>query len=102
MIQGFIQIGLTLLVLVIIVPFFGKYMAKIYLQQKTFLDPVLSPLERIIDTISGVNTQQEMTGWQYAKSILFSNLVMGIFVFLIFALQGSLPLNSTDCINYPF
>ena len=37
-----------------------------------------------------------MTGWQYARSLLYSNAAMGIFVFLIFMLQGVLPLNPTS------
>ncbi|MEA5536001.1 potassium-transporting ATPase subunit KdpA [Crocosphaera sp. XPORK-15E] len=96
MVQGFIQIAITLLLLLIIVPIFGNYMAKVYLQQKTLLDPILLPLEKLIYLISGVRSQREMTGWQYAKSVIFSNLVMGIFVFLLFSFQGSLPLNPTQ------
>lgn len=43
----------------------------------------------------GVTIEDEMTGWQYAKAILYSNLVMAILVFCIFITQGSLPLNPT-------
>ena len=36
-----------------------------------------------------------MTGWQYAQALLYLNLVMGIFVYLLIMFQGLLPLNPT-------
>lgn len=96
MVVGFIQIALTLLIVLIIVPSLGNYMAKVYLQQPTLFDPILLPLERLIYTLTGVRSQREMTGWEYAKSILISNAVMVFLVFLIFFFQGNLPLNPTE------
>ncbi|MBZ8182421.1 potassium-transporting ATPase subunit KdpA [Oscillatoria salina] len=96
MTQGFFQIGLTLVILVAIVPFLGSYMAKVYQKQRTFLDPIFNPLERAIYVLSGVRYQQNMTGWQYIRAILLSNLVMFILVYLIFILQGILPLNPVN------
>jgi potassium-transporting ATPase potassium-binding subunit len=95
MIQGFIQIALTLLILVLIVPWFGNYMARVFLAQKTILEPIAQPLERLIYAVGGINDQKSMTGWQYARSVLVSNLVMLIFVFLTLIFQGILPLNPT-------
>ncbi|MGB3300605.1 MAG: potassium-transporting ATPase subunit KdpA [Phormidesmis sp.] len=95
MTQGLVQIAVTLLILVAIVPFFGSYMAKVYLNQNTFLDAVLLPVDRLVYAVSGVQTGRTMTGWQYARSVLFSNLAMGILVFLIMLLQGVLPFNPT-------
>ncbi len=96
MIFGFIQIALTLLLVLIIVPSLGNYMAQVYLQQPTLFDPILLPIEKLIYTLTGVSSQREMTGWQYAKSILISNAVMGFLVFFIFFFQGNLPLNPTE------
>lgn len=95
MLQGFIQIALTLLILVAIVPFFGSYMANVYQGKRTALDRGLRPVERWSYQFGGVNFRDSMTGWQYARAVLISNLVMGIFVFLIFMFQGVLPLNPT-------
>lgn len=91
--QGFFQIALTLGLLVAIVPFLGTYIAHVFLGKQTLLDPILNPLERIIYQLSGIRLQRDMTGWQYARSLLISNLVMGIFVYLLISLQGVLPLN---------
>jgi K+-transporting ATPase ATPase A chain len=95
MLQGFIQIALTLLILVAIVPFFGRYMARVFLGQKTLIDPVMTPVESIIYTATGVRCQENMTGWQYARAILYSNLAMFVLVGLIITFQGVLPLNLT-------
>ncbi|ACK65967.1 potassium-transporting ATPase, A subunit [Rippkaea orientalis PCC 8801] len=96
MVQGLIQIAITLLLLLIIVPNLGNYMAKVYLKQKTVLDPILLPLENLIYAISGLRSQREMTGWQYARSVIFSNILMGIFVFSLFSFQAILPFNPTQ------
>jgi len=94
--QGFFQIALTLIILVAITPSFGSYIASVFLEKKTFLDPVAKPLERVIYTLGGIRTKNDMTGWQYAQAILYTNIVMGIVVYLIFMFQGNLPLNPTD------
>ncbi|MFN7356071.1 MAG: potassium-transporting ATPase subunit KdpA, partial [Pseudanabaena sp.] len=95
MLQGWIQIGITLVLIVAIAPIFGRYIARVFLGQKTLLDRALNPLESLIFTLSGVNSQMQMTGWQYARSILYSNLVMAIMLFLMLIFQGALPLNPT-------
>ena len=96
MLQGLLQIALFLLVFVAITPFFGRYMANVFLARSTWLDRAMTPLERGIFALGGIRRQNSMTGWQYARAVLWSNLVMGIFVFLIFMLQGALPLNPTN------
>ncbi|WP_414575546.1 potassium-transporting ATPase subunit KdpA [Anabaena sp. CCY 9402-a] len=95
MLQGWIQIALTLIIVIAITPFFGRYMARVYMGGKTLLDPILNPVERLIYNLSGVYSQLDMTGKQYATSVLYSNLMMAILVFSIFMLQGVLPLNPT-------
>ncbi|MEA5567921.1 potassium-transporting ATPase subunit KdpA [Anabaena sp. UHCC 0399] len=95
MLQGWIQIALTLMIVIAITPFFGRYMARVYMGEKTLLDPILNPVERLIYALSGLYLQQDMTGKQYATAVLYSNLMMGMLVFSIFMLQGLLPLNPT-------
>jgi K+-transporting ATPase ATPase A chain len=93
--QGFLQIALTLVILIIITPFFGSYIARVFLGKKTFLDPIITPVEQLIYNLSGIRNKEDMTGWQYTRAILYSNLFMGIFVYIILMLQGVLPLNLT-------
>ncbi|MBD0261927.1 MAG: potassium-transporting ATPase subunit A [Tolypothrix sp. Co-bin9] len=98
--QGLLQIGLTLCIVIGITPLLGKYIARVFLGEKTLLDLVMQPVERLIYTLAGVRKQDNMTGWQYARAILYSNLVMGIFVYLLIALQKFLPFNPTR-LNMP-
>jgi potassium-transporting ATPase potassium-binding subunit len=95
MLQGWIQISLTLIIVIATTPLLGRYIAHIFLGERTLLDSVLNPLEKIIFVLIGVRPQDEMTGWQYAKAILYSNVVMGILVFIILMTQAWLPFNPT-------
>jgi potassium-transporting ATPase potassium-binding subunit len=95
MLQGWIQITLTLLIVVIITPFLGRYMARVFLGERTFLDRVCAPVERLINQWCGVEVKDEMTGWQYARAVIFSNVVMAVLVFAILMTQALLPLNPT-------
>jgi potassium-transporting ATPase potassium-binding subunit len=95
MLEGFIQISVTLLLLVAIVPFLGKYIADVFLGERTLLDPLLNPVEGMIYKASGIRTRETMTGWQYARAVICSNLAMAVLVALILIFQGILPLNPT-------
>jgi len=95
MLQGWIQIGITLVLIVVITPIFGSYIAQVFLGQKTILDAVLNPFEKLIFNLSGVHSEAQMTGWQYARAILYSNFAMAILLFPIIMFQGILPLNPT-------
>lgn len=95
MLEGWIQIALTLLIVVAITPFFGKYIARVFLGESTILDPILNPLERVIFSLMGVSIRENMTGWQYARAIVYSNIVMALLIFFIILNQGWLPFNPT-------
>lgn len=94
--QGYLQIILTLVIVVIMTPFLGSYLAKVFLGEKTFLDRWLNPIENTLYQWIQVRPQQAMTGWQYIRAILYSNLVMGIFVLGILLFQNHLPFNNTQ------
>jgi potassium-transporting ATPase potassium-binding subunit len=95
MLQGWFQIALTLLIIVAITPLLGGYMARVYLGERSFLDRILNPVERVIYGLVGIQAQESMTGWQYARAILYSNVVMVALIIFIIANQGWLPFNPT-------
>ncbi|MBD2088738.1 potassium-transporting ATPase subunit A [Microcoleus sp. FACHB-1515] len=95
MLQGWLQIAFTLLLIVAITPLFGRYIARIYLGQKTILDSVFNSIDRLILSASGVHSKSQMNGWQYARAVLYSNLMMAVLLFLILMFQAVLPLNPT-------
>src|SRR5579883_965743 len=100
--QGFFQIGVTLCIVIAITPLLGRYMARVFLEEKTLLDPVMDFVERIIYFLGGIRRKNDMTGWQYIRAVLCSNLVMGIFVFLLLMNQKSLPLNPIGLVAPPW
>lgn len=93
MIQGWFQIILTLVFVILMTPILGRYMAHVFLKDRTLLDPLLNPLDRLIYGAVGVRDTPEMTGWQYIRAVLMSNIIMGVFVFTVLLLQPFLPLN---------
>jgi K+-transporting ATPase ATPase A chain len=95
MLQGFFQIAVTLIILVAIAPFFGRYMARVYLGEKTFLDRFMMPVERAIYALSGVRAKEDMTGWHYTRAVLYNNIIAAVLIFILIATQKSLPLNPT-------
>jgi len=91
--QGFLQIGLTLCIVILITPLLGRYIARVFLGEKTLLDPLMNPIERGIYILAGVRRKNDMKGWQYARAILVSNFIMGIVVYLLLYFQRFLPWN---------
>ena len=96
MLQGWIQIALTLVTVIIITSVLGKYIAHVFLHKATFLDSVLGPIDRMIMRAIGLYDSEEMTAWQYIQAIFISNIVMGLAVFLMLVLQPILPFNPTQ------
>ncbi len=71
----------------------GKYIAKVYDGERTLLDAVFHPLERLLFKLSGIDTQMDM-GWkQHILAMLTINLIWFLLSMLILMTQGSLPLN---------
>ena len=88
-----LQIGLYLVVLLLLVKPLGSFMAKVYQGERTFLSPVLSPVERFIYRITGVKPQEEMNWKMYAFAMLLFSLVGLITLYGLQRLQAILPLN---------
>src|SRR5271166_3533065 len=81
-----------LLVTAISVPL-GLYMARVFSHERTFLDPVLTPIEGLIYKLCGINSAVEM-GWAgYAIAMLAFSLISMIFLYALQRLQYYLPLN---------
>ena len=91
--QAFLQVAIYLAVLVALVKPLGLFMAHVYEGKRTFLSPVLAPVERLIYRVAGVDAASE-TGWKrYAVGVLLFNLIGIVFVYLLQRLQDVLPLN---------
>ena len=71
----------------------GLYMAKVFSGQRTFLDPVLMPVEKVVLRLSVVDAAEEMDWKRYSRALVLSNVCMWIVTFIVVSLQGILPLN---------
>jgi potassium-transporting ATPase potassium-binding subunit len=91
--NGWLQLILYFVVLIALAKPLGAFMARVYDGEKTRLDRVIGPIERLIYRLSGVNPQAEMNWKTYALAMLLFNLFGLIAVYLLQRLQGALPLN---------
>jgi potassium-transporting ATPase potassium-binding subunit len=71
----------------------GVFMARVFDGGRTFLHPMLRPLERGIYALSGVREDVEQTWLQYAGALLAFTIAKFVFTYLIQRMQGWLPLN---------
>lgn len=71
----------------------GLYMARVFEGERTFLHPVLRPVERLIYRLCGIREDREQRWTQYAGSLLAFSLIGLLFTYAIERLQGLLPLN---------
>jgi K+-transporting ATPase ATPase A chain len=88
-----LQIGLYLLILLLLVKPLGTYMARIYQGERTFLSPVLQPVERFIYRLARMRADKEMDWKTYAIAMLLFNLIGLLLLYLLQRLQSILPLN---------
>ena len=99
--NGWLQIGLFFLLIVLIARPLGTYMANVFERRKTFLDPVLSPVERGIYKLTGVEPDNEMRWTEYGISMLLFSVVSMLILYLIQRVQQWLPLNPQHLPNVP-
>ncbi|MFK0088478.1 potassium-transporting ATPase subunit KdpA [Pseudomonas sp. NPDC090755] len=74
-------------------PWLGRFYYKVMEGQRTWLSPLLGPVERGCYRLAGVNTDSEQNWKQYTLALLAFNLAGFILVFGVLLLQGYLPLN---------
>jgi K+-transporting ATPase ATPase A chain len=90
---SWMQLILYLVVLLLCARPLGAFMARVYQSERTFLDPALGPIERLLYRLSGVNPAEEM-GWKtYAMAVLLFNGLGLLALYGFQRLQHFLPLN---------
>jgi K+-transporting ATPase ATPase A chain len=77
----------------------GRYMARVFQGERTLLDPVLGPIERLVLRLAGVDSSVSQDWKQYARSLLVSNVFMWLATFAVVTLQKWLPLNPDGIAN---
>ncbi len=94
--MGLLQIVIYFAVLTALAVPLGGFMARVYAGERTFLSPVLGPVERLIYRASGVRVDDDMHWKRYALAALVFNLLGALAVYALQRLQGMLPLNPQD------
>ena len=97
--NGWFQIGLYVLVLFLITKPIGVFLTRVFERQKTFLDPVLRPVERLIYRICGVDENKEMRWTEYGVTMLLFSAVSLILLYLFERLQLWMPWNPQKFAN---
>ena len=93
MLRGYVQIALYLVLLVAVAMPLGTYMARVYEGERTWLSPVVGPLERLFYRVIGVRADEE-TGWKtYARAMLLFNALGLVALYALQRAQAVLPLN---------
>jgi len=91
--NGWIQILLYCVIVVLLVKPLGGYMHRVFNGDRTFLSPILRPIERALYRISGTSESEEQHWTAYAAGIMFFSLASFLAVYVLQRLQGVLPYN---------
>ncbi|MGH9424107.1 MAG: potassium-transporting ATPase subunit KdpA, partial [Thermoanaerobaculia bacterium] len=89
----FAKIAVYFLLILAVTKPLGLYMRRVFSGEKTFLDPVLRPVERLVYRIGGVDEKKEHDWMQYTIAMLLFSAVGLLLTYAIQRLQHLLPLN---------
>ena len=91
--NGWFQILLFFGIVALITKPLGSFMTRVFNRDRTFLDPVLRPIERLLYKITWVEENREMDWKEYAVAMLLFSAVSMVVVYALQRLQGYLPFN---------
>ncbi len=91
--NGWLQIAVFLLLVLAVTKPMGVFMARVFERERTFMDPVLRPIERVIYRLTGVDEEHEMRWTEYAAAMLLFSLVTMLVLYAMERLQLMLPFN---------
>src|ERR1700723_4236375 len=91
--NGWFQILVFLGLILAVTKPMGVFLARVFSRERTFLDPVMRPVERLLYRVTGVDEAHEMRWTEYAISMLLFSAVSMLILYSIERVQGLLPLN---------
>jgi potassium-transporting ATPase potassium-binding subunit len=92
-INGWLQIFVFLALVFAVTKPMGVFMARVFARERTFLDVVLRPIERLLYRVTAVDETHEMRWTEYATAMLLFSGVSMLVLYLIERVQGMLPFN---------
>jgi K+-transporting ATPase ATPase A chain len=91
--SGWVQIALFGVIVILITPPLGGYMTRVFTGERTFLSPVLRPVERAVYWCCGVDEKEEQHWLTYAVAMLFFSVAGFVTLYALQRLQWYLPFN---------
>ncbi len=91
--NGWFQILLYLGMILLVTKPMGLFLTHVFNRERTFLDPVMRPVERLVYRLTGVDEEHEMRWTEYAASMLLFSVVSMLLLYLIQRVQLHLPWN---------
>src|SRR6201988_5473842 len=82
-INGWLQIFVFLALIFAVTKPLGVFMARVFARERTFMDPVLRPIERLLYRVTGVDETHEMRWTEYAIAMLLFSAVSMLVLYLI-------------------
>ena len=92
-INGWLQIFVFLGLIFAVTKPLGVFMTHVFAGERTFADPLLRPIERLLYRVTGVDQSHEMHWTEYATTMLTFSAVSMLVLYLIERIQGVLPFN---------
>jgi len=89
--NGWMQIAVFLALILVITKPLGVFMARVFSRERTFLDPVVRPIERLLYRLTGVDEAHEMRWTEYAFTMLLFSGASMLLLYLIERAQQLLP-----------
>ncbi|MBX5213500.1 potassium-transporting ATPase subunit KdpA [Rhizobium sp. NLR9a] len=99
--NGWLQILLYCGIVLALVKPLGGYMTRVYNGERTFLSPVLVPIERGLYRVAGTSEREEQHWTSYAFAMLLFNLLGVLLLYALMRLQGVLPYNPAGMAAVP-
>ena len=93
---GWVQIVLYCAIIVALTPVLGGYMTRVFNGERTFLSPVLRPVEALLYRVGGVNEKSEQGWLAYTIAMLLFHVGGFVILYALMRLQASLPFNPAD------
>ena len=90
--NGWLQIGVFFALVLLAAKPMGLYMARVYEGKRTWLDPVLGPVERLLYRLTGVDAAAEMRWTEYGAAMLIFSLATLLLTYAVERLQHAIPL----------
>jgi K+-transporting ATPase ATPase A chain len=92
-INGWLQIVIFLALILAVTKPMGVFMTRVFNRERTFMDPVLRPIERLIYRTTGVDENHDMRWTEYAFAMLLFSAVSMLLLYVMQRVQGHLPFN---------